>query len=64
MSLKALFGMADTDLSDSEIVRQLKEALDSDKDSIEFQQADGTLMVVHLPHIDFAKYIDPWDGKR
>ncbi len=56
--------MADTDLSDSEIVRQLKEALDSDKDSIEFQQADGTLMVVHLPHIDFAKYIDPWDGKR
>lgn len=64
MSLKQLFGLADTIISDTEIMTKIKEAFDRDLDMVEFLKADGTKVLIKLPHIDFSRYIDPWDGNH
>lgn len=63
MSLKQLFGLDEVFISDAEIMAKIKEAFEKDLDTVEFIHADGSKVVVRLPHIDFAKYVDPWDGK-
>lgn len=63
MSLKQLFGLEDLEISDIDIMARIKAAFDRDLDVVEFVKADGAKVVVKLPHIDFSKHIDPWDGR-
>ena len=62
MSLKQLFGLEEMDITDIQIMAKIKEAYDKELDAVEFMQHDGTKVIVKLPHIDFSKLIDPWDG--
>ena len=64
MSLKLLFGLEDTELTDDDILKRIKEALDRGLSEIEFTSKDGTKTKVKLPHADFGLYGDPWDGKQ
>lgn len=64
MSLKHLFGLEDVNISDSDIMARIKSAFDKDLDAVEFVKGDGSKVVVKLPHIDFSKHADPWDGWR
>ncbi|MFC1801237.1 hypothetical protein ACFLZB_02145 [Nanoarchaeota archaeon] len=59
--LKSLLGVGDMDLSDREIMARFKQAYDQDMDEVEFLKADGSKVVVRLPHLDHSKYFDPWD---
>ena len=63
MSLKTLLGLEDVSISDTEIMKQIKEAMDKSSDSITFIAKDGSKVIVKLPSRDFSKQIDPWDGK-
>ena len=62
MSLKALLGLEDTDISEDEITFKIGDALRKNLDVVEFVTADGEKITVKLPHTDFAKYIDSWDS--
>ena len=50
------------DLSDVDIMAKIKDAFDRDLHEIEFIKADGTKVIIRLPHIEFEQYEDPWDG--
>ena len=64
MSLKQLFGLEELSISDADIMGKIKDAFDHDLDAVEFVKRDGTKVIIKLPHIDFSKHIDPWDGAR
>lgn len=61
MSMRTLLGLNDLEISDREIMARFKDAFDHDMDSVEFLKADGSKVVVRLPHLDHSKYFDPWD---
>ena len=63
MSLRILLGLEGTSLSDAEIMMRFKSAMQRNEDEVGFPQPGGTVIVIKLPHADFSKYIDPWDGK-
>ncbi len=64
MSLKKLLGLEDTNISDDEILARIKDALDKNISDIEFTTKSGEKIQIRLPHQDFTKYLDPWDGKQ
>ena len=64
MSVKTLLGLDGTALSDSEIMARIKDALDHHNAMVVFRMKDGHTVELHLPHAEFAPYIDPWDGPR
>ena len=64
MSLKQLFGLDDVAISDADIMAKVKQAFDKDLDVVEFVKNDGSKVIIRLPHIDFARHTDPWDGWR
>lgn len=59
--LKALLGIGDLEISDGEIMARFKHAFDHNMDAVEFLKADGSKVVVRMPHLDHSKYFDPWD---
>lgn len=63
MTLRELFGLESLNISDMEIMARIKQAFDKEQDIIEFVSSDGKKIIVRLPKIDFARHIDPWDGK-
>ncbi len=65
MSLKTLLGLENTDLSETEILQKLQEAIRKNIPVLEFTTPDGKKTEVKINNItDFSKYLDPWDGKQ
>ena len=62
MSLKSLFGLEETELTDIDIMRRISSSYEKGLHEIEFVRHDGAKIVIHFPHIDFSRHIDPWDG--
>ncbi len=62
MSLRNLLGLDDVDISDADIMAEIKHAFEKDLHEVEFLKGDGSKVVIELPRIDFSKHIDPWDG--
>ncbi|MCK4589402.1 MAG: hypothetical protein KAT77_03100 [Nanoarchaeota archaeon] len=61
MAMKALLGLDDVNLTDREIMSRFKHAQDHNIDTVEFLKADGTKVILRMPHLDHSKYFDPWD---
>ncbi|MBW2963330.1 hypothetical protein KY306_00975 [Candidatus Woesearchaeota archaeon] len=59
--LKSLLGIGDLEITDKEIMARFKHAYDHNLDAVEFLMADGSKVVVRMPHLDHSKYFDPWD---
>lgn len=59
--LRTLLGIEDLSLSDRDIMARFKHAFDNDLDEVEFLKADGSKVIVKMPHLDHSKYFDPWD---
>ncbi|MBR9691761.1 hypothetical protein GOV06_03155 [Candidatus Woesearchaeota archaeon] len=53
MSLKKLLGLNEAGISDFEIISRLKKAQKQDLDEVDFIKADGSVVKVNLPHMDF-----------
>jgi len=62
MSLKSLLGLENTSLTDTQIMAKIQEAKDKGQEEVEFMTKDGKKVIVKIPHVDFSKYVDPWDG--
>jgi len=62
MSIKLLLGLGNTNLTDTEIVGRIKDALDHRNGTVVFQLGGGRTVELHLPHAEFTPYNDPWDG--
>jgi hypothetical protein len=62
MSLRDLLGLQGTALSDSDVLKKIKEAADRNQGEVEFTCNDGSKVRIKIPSRDFSKYVDPWDG--
>jgi len=50
MSLKILFGLEETDITDEEIITKIKQAQEKNLDYVEFEVGEEVIKV-NLPHI-------------
>ena len=62
MSLKALFGIESSNITEAEIMLKLKNAIDRRVDQIEFIGANGSKTSLRISQVDYTKQIEPWDN--
>ena len=58
MSLKQLLGLNEAGISDFEIIGKLKNAQKQNLDEVDFIKKDGSVVKVHLPHMQFDSLMD------
>ena len=57
MSLKQLLGLNEAGIADFEIMRKIKEAVKDKLDAVDFVKADGKVVKIHLPHLEFDPFM-------
>jgi len=58
MSLKNLLGLTDADISDSEIMARVADAMRKGMSEVEFIKIDGSKTKIELPHMGFDSKMD------
>ncbi len=58
MSVKNLLGLKETGISDFEIMSKVKAAQSHDLDEVDFLTEDGSVVKIHLPHLEFDPMMD------
>ena len=56
--IKQWLGLVENDISDSEIMQKLRNALKNDLDEVDFIKKDGTVVKVKFPHMKFDDFMN------
>ncbi len=57
LSLKQLLGLTEAGIPDFEIMKKINEAFKNKLDEVDFVKKDGSVVKVHLPHLEFDPFM-------